>query len=327
MHIGHGEAHVVDEARSELLLRRPDPSVVAGVIQAIGTPELFEKILQMLLAAGDSKRGGAMVFRRARVPQRLLHWYDEKTRSVPQSAYLGGPYVLDPNYRIFLDGCSSGCYWLRDIAPDDFNESEYFRVFYSRIGVTDSMDFLWRIDADSALSFFIERGQGQGPFVRADVQAVAALLPIVDAACRRHQEVCAWGAQDSGRDLTHIKLESALENFGKSVLSKREREVLVLTLRGYSAALAGEKLHTSEGTVKIHRKNIHRKLDIGSQAELFALFVRCIPYADPAGATDPLQAYESRPASDADDKTNGLLPLLGLAATPVAAHRHHELAR
>ena len=319
MHIRRDtEQLAIDPKMAEL--RRPDPAAVAEVIQAIGTPELFEKILLMLLAAGLSKRGGAMVFRRARVPQRLLHWYDHKTRSVTEEAYLSGPYVLDPNYRIFLDGCASGCYWLRDIAPDDFNESEYFRVFYSRIGVTDSMDFLWRIDADSALSFFIERGNGQGPFEPADVQAVAALLPIVDAACRRHQEVCAWGAQDSGRDLTHLKLESALENFGKSVLSKREREVLVLTLRGYSAALAGDKLHTTEGTVKIHRKNIHRKLDISSQAELFALFVRCIPYADPASGADPLQVYESRPTVIGKTDLNGLLPLSGLSTTaPTAA--------
>ncbi len=294
--------------------RRPDPVTVAEVIQAIGTSELFEKILHMLLAAGQSVRGGAMVFRRARVPQRLLHWYDRSTRSVTEEAYLSGPYVLDPNYRIFLDGCASGCYWLRDIAPDDFHESEYFRAFYSRIGVSDSMDLLWRIDADSALSFFIERGDGQEAFASTDVQAVGALLPIVDAALRRHQGICAWSANDSGRDVTHLKLESALENFGKSVLSKREREVLVLTLRGYSAALAGDKLHTTEGTVKIHRKNIHRKLDISSQAELFALFVRCIPYADPSTGADPLQIYESRPTAVDASETTGLLPLSGLSS-------------
>jgi len=318
MHTVRCTEPTVEDATSALQ-QWAQPAVVASVIQAIGTPDLFKKILYMLMGAGHSTRGGAMVFRRSRVPQRLIHWYDHSTRSVPQNAYLEGPYVLDPNYRIFLDGCGSGCYWLKDIAPDDFCESEYFRAFYSRIGVTDSMDFLWRIDADSALSFFIERGNGQGPFERAQVQAVDALLPIVDAACRRHQELCAWGAQDSGRDLTHLKLESALENFGRSVLSKREREVLILTLRGYSAALAGEKLHTSEGTIKIHRKNIHRKLDIGSQAELFALFVRCIPYADPSSGADPLQAYESRPAQSSGTAVDGLLPTSGLSAMAAAS--------
>jgi hypothetical protein len=67
-------------------------------------------------------------------------------------------------------------------------------------------------------------------------------------------------------------------------------------LSGYSSALTGQRLATSEGTIKIHRKNIHRKLDIGSQAELFSLFIQCIPFATPDAPRDPLQAYQSKPA-------------------------------
>ncbi|HAT43389.1 MAG TPA: hypothetical protein DCS87_16900, partial [Rheinheimera sp.] len=57
-------------------------------------------------------------------------------------------------------------------------------------------------------------------------------------------------------------------------------------------ALTAEKLQTSEGTVKIHRKNIYRKLDIGSQAELFSLFINCIPFAQPGVGDDPLALYQ-----------------------------------
>ena len=52
------------------------------------------------------------------------------------------------------------------------------------------------------------------------------------------------------------------------------------------------QLKTSDGTVKIHRKNIYRKLDIGSQAELFSLFINCIPFAEPDETSDPLQFYQ-----------------------------------
>lgn len=291
----------------------PEPSILAAAILAIGSPDFFVRVLEMLANACHSRSGGAMIFHRAKAPQRLIHWVNLKTRSVPEDAYLNGPYVLDPHYALFLDGCTTGCYWLQDIAPDNFSESEYFQAFYSRIGIRDSMDVLWRVDNDSALSFFIERGHDQGLFEQADIKTIQSLMPIVDALCRRHQEQSVWTAQDSGRDLTHLKLESALANFGKSLLSKRERQVLVLTLRGYSAIMAGEKLFTSEGTIKIHRKNIHRKLDIGSQAELFALFVRCIPYADPSNDVDPLSVYESRPQSEKVEHASLLLPSSGLA--------------
>jgi hypothetical protein len=62
--------------------------------------------------------------------------------------------------------------------------------------------------------------------------------------------------------------------------------------------LTAEKLAVAEGTVKNHRKAIHRKLDVGSQAELFALFLQCIPYAQPGNTVDPLLAYQSKPARD-----------------------------
>ena len=82
-----------------------------------------------------------------------------------------------------------------------------------------------------------------------------------------------------------------------SLLTQREREVLFYMLSGYSSALTAERLQTTEGTIKIHRKNIHRKLDIGSQAELFSLFIKCIPFASPEAPADPLQAYQSKPAT------------------------------
>ena len=45
------------------------------------------------------------------------------------------------------------------------------------------------------------------------------------------------------------------------------------------------------------RRNIHQKLDITSQAELLALFVQCIPLADPDTGADPLVVFQSRPAA------------------------------
>jgi len=75
-------------------------------------------------------------------------------------------------------------------------------------------------------------------------------------------------------------------------LTPRERDVLWYLLRGYSSALTAEKLQTSDGTVKIHRKNIYRKLEIGSQAELFSLFINCIPFARPGLPEDPLHSYQ-----------------------------------
>jgi DNA-binding CsgD family transcriptional regulator len=49
--------------------------------------------------------------------------------------------------------------------------------------------------------------------------------------------------------------------------------VVPLVLLGHSSESIGVAFGISPRTVKIHRKNIYAKLGIGSQAELFALFM------------------------------------------------------
>lgn len=53
-----------------------------------------------------------------------------------------------------------------------------------------------------------------------------------------------------------------------SSLTLREKEVVRELARGLSAAEVSEKLHITLDTVKTHRKNIYRKLDIGTSHQL-----------------------------------------------------------
>jgi DNA-binding CsgD family transcriptional regulator len=52
-------------------------------------------------------------------------------------------------------------------------------------------------------------------------------------------------------------------------LTKREKEILKLVGRGYTSKSMGIKLFISPETVKTHRKNIKKKLDIHSSAAVF----------------------------------------------------------
>ena len=56
-------------------------------------------------------------------------------------------------------------------------------------------------------------------------------------------------------------------------LTRREREVVRLVLRGHSSNSIGRQFKITTGTVKIHRKNIYAKLGISSQSELFSHFI------------------------------------------------------
>lgn len=237
-----------------------------------------------------------MIFHRYQRPRRIVHRFNPLERSLPEDAFLSGPYALDPNYQLFLQGCPTGVYWLRDIAPDDFYNTEYYRVFYSQIGLSDSIDLLWRINEDTAVNIFIERSINRPQFGPADILAIKALAPLVFAATAKHHALTVASSGPDIDKLTHRKVQNTIEHFASSLLTVRQRQVLFYMLSGYSAALTAQRLKTSEGTIKIHRKNIYRKLDIGSQAELFSLFINCIPFASAEGNLDPLQTYQSAPA-------------------------------
>ena len=270
---------------------------LARMTAAIGSADWFDAVLNLLGSVCAIDSGGAMVYYREQRPRRILHRFDPSERRLPEDAYLSGPYVLDPHYQLFAAGGSNGIHRLTDIAPDDFFQSEYYRVFYSQIGLSDSIELLWRIDADSALNIFIERSIRHPKFQDADTVAINTLLPVIFASAARHHELTAAASQRDTDNLTHRKVQAAIENFASSLLTQRERQVLFYLISGYSSALTAQRLSTTEGTIKIHRRNIYRKLDIGSQAELFSLFINCIQFALPGAPFDPLKTYQSVPAA------------------------------
>ena len=298
----HSAMMALNNAPNEsLILDHHLAAVIAGLVASAGQEGFFHALLNFLNAACRMNSGGAMVFSRHHQPRLLMHRIWRRTKVVMSQDYMSGPYILDPNYQRFLAGCGSGVYWLSDVAPDDFYKSEFYRLFYSQVCLSDYIDILWRIDDDTALSVFLERDVSSAAFTPADVAALNTVLPILMGALKQHRGLGAIGAEPDHDNLTHRKVQSSIENFAGSLLTKREREVLFYMLSGYSAVRTAERLDSSEGTVKMHRKNIHRKLEIGSQAELFALFIRCIPYATPEDNSDPLVAYQTikmtRPAT------------------------------
>lgn len=270
---------------------------LARMTEAIGSADWFDAVLNLLGTVCAIDSGGAMVYHRTQRPRRILHRFNPLERSLPEDAYLSGPYALDPHYQLFAAGAPTGVHWLRDIAPDDFFESEYYRVFYSQIGLSDSIELLWRINEDSALNIFIERSIRHSKFHESDLAAIHIVLPVIFASAAKHHELTAAASRRDTDSLTHRKVQSTIENFASSILTQRERQVLFYMISGYSSALTAQRLSTTEGTIKIHRKNIHRKLDIGSQAELFSLFINCIPFAMPEASVDPLETYQSAPAA------------------------------
>jgi len=50
--------------------------------------------------------------------------------------------------------------------------------------------------------------------------------------------------------------------------------VATLIVQGHSSRAIGYKLGISSNTVKVHRRNLYKKLNISSQSELFGLLTQ-----------------------------------------------------
>lgn len=89
----------------------------------------------------------------------------------------------------------------------------------------------------------------------------------------QHRAVIQSDHDAGGRDDLKQRVQSAFEHFGSDLLTEREREVAHMVLRGHSVKSTASQLSISPETVRMHRKNLYLKLNVGSQAELFALFI------------------------------------------------------
>lgn len=65
-----------------------------------------------------------------------------------------------------------------------------------------------------------------------------------------------------------IQTESGEKNTSKSVLSKRELQILQLIGKGYTSHQIAEELFIGKSTVDTHRKNMIRKLNLSGAGEL-----------------------------------------------------------
>lgn len=221
------------------------------------------------------------VFFAYRGQERPICVYDTFTpdqRIVFVTDYQEGPYLLDPLYQACAEPIDPGLYRLRDIAPDRFYHSEYYRSYYRRTGLAEEIGFIVALPHDMMLCISLMRAGSSTPFSDRDINKLRRMEPIVYASSTRHWRTLKY-LQDTGSEKKttlpplDFQVASAFENFGEGVLTRREQGVVRMVLRGHSSESIGRHLKITTGTVKIHRKNSYAKLGISSQSELFSHFI------------------------------------------------------
>jgi DNA-binding CsgD family transcriptional regulator len=197
--------------------------------------------------------------------------------------YFSRGYLLDPFCLAVENGLAQGFYHLSEIAPDDFFNSEYYKTYYLKAGSVEDSYYIVDINAQSKISVCVYQGLSSTRFSAEQLNLLRLVEPMVRELLRQFANSPALAnlsnessdpAQPSHLPANlHSQIQAAFMSFGAQWLTEREREVAHFVLRGHSVKSTAQELHISPETVRMHRKNLYSKLDISSQAELFALFI------------------------------------------------------
>ena len=271
-------------ARSNLLLAQWSRSV--GELVAACNGDGFEGALcRALRRLVEFDFVMAFAYRDGEAPTALGDTLDTELRRILIKDYLNGPYMLDPFFQAILDGVREGCHRLLDLAPDRFRQSEYFRAHYARTRIGEEVGFFFELPDGVVGVLSLARWNDHPGLTRQDMELLRSIDPAVASLCRRHWAESAGrlagrNARPDARSEANTQsppLARALERFGATRLSNRERQIVTYVLQGHSTESIARHLDISPGTVKIHRKNIYRKLGISTQAQLFASFLSSMP--------------------------------------------------
>jgi DNA-binding CsgD family transcriptional regulator len=237
-------------------------AALSATIASVGQ-EGFEKEFCNLLQVTTQYASIAIIALRAHgKPHRLFDNLSRSDRKQALAPYFVGAYFPDPWYNMVHREVPDGIYLLSEQAPDDFEQSEYFRQYYQQAGEHDECGMLVRVSA--GVFIVISLAQCGARRAGIDLQKAQFLFPCIRALCLRH-----WGDLSTECIAPHDTLEDLCRAKG---LSGRLVQVTAMVLRGFSSKLIARKLEISPETVKVYRKRINRKLGTSSSRQIFTSF-------------------------------------------------------
>lgn len=261
---------------------------IGEIIDALEDENLPERLALALGHLAPFELVAVFVYRGLSRPLPVHDNFATMDASKGIAAYVENTYVLNPLYQAYQKGLESGVYRMRDLAPDAFFESEYYKAYRVLPRRGEEIGYLtenWpqgmqelllvlTLGSNALAEITLSRSRDGPGFSEAEISRLSDVVPLVGALFRRY-----WTEFGDSRSKTpppDRRVDDAFDDFGKSVLTDREREVTQLILRGHSSESISFNLGISLGTVKTHRKNVYAKLAISSQSELLSLFLKSL---------------------------------------------------
>jgi DNA-binding CsgD family transcriptional regulator len=247
-----------------LLKELPLHQGLARVFGALGQDTFWRALVDTLRLLVPLDNALVSLMQPGRVP-RLLIDFDAQAQGDEHEEladYCAGMYLLDPFYLAACAGITDGLHSLDSVAPDQFQQSEYYLSYFRRVVGGDELQYLVNIDGAVL-------GLSLGRSTRFNLEEQGRLLCVRDwvlAAMRQQVQLLPpeGPAHEVAGDFAAL-----LERFDAR-LTQREVEIARLILQGFSSKAIAQQLGISPETVKVHRRNVYHKLKVNGHGELFA---------------------------------------------------------
>jgi DNA-binding CsgD family transcriptional regulator len=269
----------------------------AKLIGHVNDEQVFDHLTQFMVDKVDFQQ--LMVLLETPSGPVLLfeHIFGQYTHEELTKPYLDGAYLIDPFY-LYAENRKEkeGMYHIIDVTPDGFYLSDFYKSYYADCGLLDELQYWQKVGDGLKVTVNISRTKEARFFTPEDIKKFKDLQPIVQAVVNSfwlaNPNVTSTKDENrTDRVTMRERLNAALDNFGRSLLTDRECEVVRTILGGYTTKAAAQKLGISAETVHMHKKNIYTKLDISSQSEVFTLFLDAVAESNGALDCDPLLAH------------------------------------
>lgn len=248
--------------------------VAAFLLAHCRTPRFANHLRRLLQLTVSFDSMAIVICPLERSPIDVYHWSRERCASEAyQKNYLSFAYQIDPFHQRLQQPFKPDIYLLADVAPDLFQQTAYFKTFYTAANIQDEATLLMRHKQGAAVQLSLARSHALPAFSREELLSLQAIQALVIELVLLHCEgyLNTPNSEEEGRAQT---LEQRLLQWSQQALedplTPRQAEVAALLLRGHSSLSIGLVLDIAIDTVKAHRKSLYRKLNVATQAQLFA---------------------------------------------------------
>ena len=259
---------------------------ISNAIDAVGKDRLPNLLIKLIKFRIKIDAAILIIYRPESKPILLNSTFKEKRAKLGLNNYINDTYVLNPAYLSFKKGETRGITKITEISGKDSIKSLHYTKYKIKEARDEDLGFLtegWpeRLEEISILFDLPNKEMGElaifkkkiSGFNKSDLNTLQVLEPLIYSIFKNH-----WSTARQ-----NIICEKSLSNknkrydsFGENTLSPREMEVAKLIFEGHSGNSIAANLDIAITTVKSHRKNMYKKLGIGSQQELFSRYIDSI---------------------------------------------------